>query len=77
MWKLGGYEFVATRGAEFNHGLGDIVTALLQQGMRIGGLTEHDPTPWPALPKQMDVDRRGEGFDGCYFDCSVADCAVV
>ncbi|KAM0711989.1 hypothetical protein Q7P35_001359 [Cladosporium inversicolor] len=59
--EAGGHEFVATKGAEFNHGLGEIVTALLGEGMRIVGLTEHDSTPWPALPKQMVADCRGEG----------------
>jgi SAM-dependent methyltransferase len=57
--EAGGHEFVATVGAEFNHGMGEIVTALLERGMRIVGLTEHDSTPWEALPGQMDVDHRG------------------
>jgi SAM-dependent methyltransferase len=58
--EAGGHEFVATVGAEFNHGMGEIVTALLERGMRIVGLTEHDSTPWEALPGQMEVDQRGE-----------------
>lgn len=58
--EAGGHEFVATVGAEFNHGMGEIVTALLERGMKIVGLTEHDSTPWEALPGQMDVDHRGE-----------------
>jgi len=69
--EAGGHQFVATKGAEFNHGLGEIVTALLKEGLRIVGLTEHDSTPWPALPKQMDADHRGEGFDGCCSDLTV------
>ena len=39
---------------EWNHGLGEIVTALLGQGMRITGLTEHDSIPWDGLPGQME-----------------------
>jgi SAM-dependent methyltransferase len=38
---------------EWNHGLGEIVSALLGAGMTITGLTEHDSVPWEALPGQM------------------------
>jgi SAM-dependent methyltransferase len=38
---------------EWNHGLGEIVTALLGQGMEITQLVEHDSVPWEALPGQM------------------------
>jgi len=37
----------------WNHGLGEIITALLDNGMRITALTEHDSAPWDALPGQM------------------------
>ncbi len=37
----------------WNHGLGEIVTALLDNGMQITALTEHDTVPWDALPGQM------------------------
>jgi len=66
--EAGGHEFVATVVAEFNHGLGEIVTALLERGMRIVGLTEHDSCPWEALPGLMDVDSRGKGSDGYCYD---------
>jgi SAM-dependent methyltransferase len=46
---------------EWNHGLGEIVTALLGQGMRITGLTEHDSIPWDGLPGQM-VEVEGREF---------------
>jgi SAM-dependent methyltransferase len=39
---------------EWNHGLGEIVTSLLDAGMSITGLTEHDSVPWEALPGHMD-----------------------
>jgi len=43
---------------EWNHGLGEIVTALLDAEMAITGLTEHDSVPWEALPGQMEqIDR--------------------
>jgi SAM-dependent methyltransferase len=38
---------------EWNHGLGEIVTALLDAGLRLTGLTEHDSVPWEALPGAM------------------------
>ena len=44
----------------WNHGLGEIVTAVLDAGMEIVGLVEHDSVPWDALPGQMQCDDRGE-----------------
>ena len=38
---------------EWNHGLGEIVTALLEQGMRLTMFEEHDSVPWEAFPGQM------------------------
>jgi SAM-dependent methyltransferase len=37
----------------WNHGLGEIVTALLDAGLAITGLAEHDSVPWNALPGKM------------------------
>ncbi|WP_277372867.1 class I SAM-dependent methyltransferase [Pseudomonas sp. AA-38] len=45
---------------EWNHGLGEIITALLQQGMRLTALEEHDCLPWEALPGQMQPGTDGE-----------------
>ena len=45
---------------EWNHGLGEIVTALLDAEMAITGLTEHDSVPWEALPGQMGQIGRDE-----------------
>jgi SAM-dependent methyltransferase len=45
---------------EWNHGIGEIVTALLDAGMAITGLTEHDSVPWEALPGQMTQTGGGE-----------------
>jgi SAM-dependent methyltransferase len=39
---------------EWNHGLGEVVTALLDQGLRLTCLVEHDSVPWDALPGLMD-----------------------
>jgi len=38
----------------WNHGLGEVVTALLGRGMRITCLVEHQSVPWDALPGQME-----------------------
>ena len=46
-------EFVHTVTHSWNHGLGEIVTALLDEGMTITQLIEHDSVPWEALPGQM------------------------
>jgi SAM-dependent methyltransferase len=46
-------EFTNTITHEWNHGLGEIVTALLTAGLTITGLTEHTSVPWEALPGRM------------------------
>jgi SAM-dependent methyltransferase len=55
-------EVVFTQGLShsWNHGLGEIITALLDNKMRITQLVEHDSVPWEALPGQMVVDGAGE-----------------
>ncbi len=45
---------------EWNHGLGEIVTALLDAGLVITGLAEHDSVPWNAQPGQMEEIGAGE-----------------
>lgn len=44
----------------WNHGLGEIITALLTHGLDITGLVEHQSIPWNALPGQMVCDDHGE-----------------
>lgn len=53
-------ELEATVTHEWNHGLGEIISALLGQGLEITGLVEHQSIPWEALPGQMEVDEHGE-----------------
>lgn len=48
----------ATRTYSWNHGLGEIVTAVMDAGLTLTGLTEHDSLPWQAYPGQM-VERPG------------------
>jgi SAM-dependent methyltransferase len=35
---------------EWNHGIGDLLTAVLANGLRITGFEEHTSAPWDALP---------------------------
>jgi hypothetical protein len=44
----------------WNHGLGEIVTALLDAGMELTMLEEHDSLPWEALPGKMTQIEPGE-----------------
>lgn len=44
----------ATTTVEFNHGMGEIVTAVLDAGMELTGLVEHDTLPWPQFDRLMD-----------------------
>ncbi|HTJ35736.1 MAG TPA: class I SAM-dependent methyltransferase [Dactylosporangium sp.] len=44
----------------WNHGIGEIVTALLAEGMELTMLQEHDSVPWVPLPGFMVGDEQGE-----------------
>ena len=46
--------FTHNRTHEWNHGLGEIITALMNAGMDLTGFVEHDSVPWEALPGQME-----------------------
>lgn len=50
----------ATTTHEWNHGLGEIVTALLTRGFTLEMLIEHDSLPWEALPGRMVQDQDDE-----------------
>ena len=50
----------ATITHEWNHGMGEIISALLSHSMQITGLVEHDSIPWEALPGQMSCGEDGE-----------------
>ncbi len=47
---------------EWNHSLGEIVSALLTAGMTITGLVEHTSVPWNALPGRLRNVGEGEGL---------------
>lgn len=53
-------EFQHTRTLEWNHGMGEIVTALLDAGLVITALAEHDSVPWNALDGYMEALPDGE-----------------
>src|ERR1700722_4557499 len=44
----------------WNHGLAEIVTAVLDAGLEVTGLVEHDSVPWEPLVGQMHRDELGE-----------------
>jgi SAM-dependent methyltransferase len=47
--------FVENVTHQWNHGLGEIVTALMQSGMALTMLEEHDSAPWDAFSGQSEV----------------------
>lgn len=53
-------EFSANTTHSWNHGLGEIATALISRGMDLTGLVEHDSIPWEGLPGQMEPIGGGE-----------------
>ncbi len=46
-------EFTHNRTASWNHGIGEIITAVLDAGLRLTGFVEHRSVPWEALPGEM------------------------
>ncbi len=54
------HAFQHTRIASWNHGLGEIVTALMDAGLHLTMLVEHDSVPWNGLPNRMDALPGGE-----------------
>ncbi len=53
-------EFQHNTTHSWNHGLGEIVSALLEQGLRLTALVEHDSVPWDGLPGLMEEIGGGE-----------------
>jgi len=54
--------FAHTTTHTWNHGMGEIITALLEAGMEIHALEEHRSVPWEALPGNMIGDAQGEWY---------------
>ena len=54
------------RTCEWNHGLAEIVTAVIDAGLRISFVHEHREVPWRALPSMEAVGPGTNGADGRY-----------
>ena len=52
--------FVHNVTMSWNHGLAEIITALMEEGLTITAFEEHDSVPWDALPGAMHEDEHGE-----------------
>lgn len=63
--EMEGKKFESRKTVEWNHGLGEIVSAVLEVGMRVTMLVEHKSVPWNALPGMM-VDVGGGEFAFLY-----------
>jgi SAM-dependent methyltransferase len=55
-----GATFEHTTSLSWNHGLGEVVTALLDRGFVLTQLVEHTSVPWDALPGRMIAGDDGE-----------------
>jgi SAM-dependent methyltransferase len=53
-------KFQHTLTHEWNHGLGQIISAVLAAGLTVTGLVEHTSVPWNALPGRMHEVGDGE-----------------
>jgi SAM-dependent methyltransferase len=66
VWEGGGtyvetdVEFEIRASYSWNHGLGEIVTALFDVGLELTMLVEHDSAPWEALSGHMEKLDNGE-----------------
>lgn len=60
------HKFQFSKTLEWNHGLGEIIQALLDEGLIITGLIEHKSLPWDALPGQMIECRELPGRWCCF-----------
>jgi SAM-dependent methyltransferase len=47
---------------EWNHGIGETVTALLDAGLQLTTLVEHDTVPRDALPGKMEIVNGGQEY---------------
>ena len=54
------------RNYEWNHGLGEIVSAVVEAGLRIEFVHEHREVAWQALPWMEPVGPSPKGADGRY-----------
>jgi SAM-dependent methyltransferase len=59
---IGEHRLTATKTHEWNHGLAEIITALMRHGMTLTAIEEHDSAPWAFLGDQCEPhpDHPGE-----------------
>lgn len=57
-----GKVFENKRTVEWNHGIGEIISAVIGAGLEIRSFVEHQSVPWDALPGQMDKLEAGESW---------------
>ena len=53
-------ELAAPRSICFNHGIGEILTALLRNGLRLTAFEEHQSVPWDPFGSAGVRDAQGE-----------------
>ncbi len=53
-------ELASPTAIEFSHGLAEIITALMEAGLLLTLLTEHESAPWDFLPGATVADEQGE-----------------
>jgi SAM-dependent methyltransferase len=46
-------EFDHNQASDWSHGIGDVITAVLEAGMELTMFVEHDSVPWEGLPGRM------------------------
>jgi SAM-dependent methyltransferase len=46
-------EFGHNQANDWSHGIGDVITAVLEAGLELTMFVEHDSVPWEALPDRM------------------------
>jgi SAM-dependent methyltransferase len=61
-----GPKLAVTETREWNHGVGEIVTALIDAGLALDFVHEHRAVPWQALPWMEPVGPGTTGADGRY-----------
>jgi hypothetical protein len=54
------HAFTRTRSHVWTHGRGEIVTAVLEAGLELTQLVEHESVPWEPIPGQMVQGELGE-----------------
>lgn len=53
-------ELASPRTVQFNHGLAEIITAVMDAGLTLTSIEEHDSVPWNPLGSAMDELANGE-----------------